>query len=306
MEPGTDAVKPFTNWFEKLVPGERRKAQRQETLPLVAYYWDGASPRAHPVRNISSAGFYLLTEQRWFPGTLVTMTLQRTDTGDSSPGRSIAVQSRVIRSDADGVGLAFVLPTTRSGTEESRRVQSLVMNGAADRKTLDQFLQMLRASKGQALIEYILVLPLLFLLVVNVVNFGGFFFAWITVANAARAGADYAILGGAGSASLDSLPMATAAQVTAMITQDISSLPNQASLAVNICRNNNGTITTLAGSCSSMPSDPEATSFILTSIDVTYTYVPFIPAGFRFPNLNIYATIPPTTIHRRAVMRTII
>jgi len=61
---------------------------------------------------------------------------------------------------------------------------------------------MLQASKGQALIEYILLLPLLFLLIVNLVNFGGFFFAWITVANAARAGADYAILGGAGSASV--------------------------------------------------------------------------------------------------------
>jgi Flp pilus assembly protein TadG len=181
-----------------------------------------------------------------------------------------------------------------------------VMNGAADRKALDRFLQMLRASKGQALIEYILVLPLLFLLIVNAVNFGGFFFAWITVANAARAGADYAILGGAGSASVGSLPMATAAQITSMITQDISSLPNRASLAVNICQNNNGTITTLAGSCTSMPSDPEATSFILTTIDVTYTYVPFISAGFKFPNLNVYATIPPTTIHRRAVMRAII
>jgi hypothetical protein len=27
---------------------------------------------------------------------------------------------------------------------------------------------------------------------------------------------------------------------------------------------------------------------------------------FQFPNLNIYATIPPTTVHRRAVMRSFI
>jgi Flp pilus assembly protein TadG len=145
-------------------------------------------------------------------------------------------------------------------------------------------------------------LPMLFLLIVNVVNFGGFFFAWITVANAARAGADYAILSGA---SVGSPGDATATQITDVITQDISSLPNASSLSVNICRNNNGTITTLAGTCSSVPSDPEPVSYILTTIDVTYTYLPFINV-FQFPNLNIYATIPPTTVHRRAVMRSFI
>jgi hypothetical protein len=36
---------------------------------------------------------------------------------------------------------------------------------------------------------------------------------------------------------------------------------------------------------------------------VTYTFQPLIPAGFNFPGLNIYLTMPPTTIHRRAVMR---
>jgi hypothetical protein len=138
------------------------------------------------------------------------------------------------------------------------------------------------------------------LLIVNVINFGGFFFAWITVSNAARAGADYAILG---FSSVGTLPTPTATQVTTLIQQDISSLPNNASLVVNICENNNGTITTLAGTCTSIPSDPEPTSFVVTSIDVTYTYVPFIGSGFQFPGLGIYATMPPTTVHRRAVMR---
>ncbi len=35
---------------------------------------------------------------------------------------------------------------------------------------------------GQSLVEFALVLPLLFLLIVNAINFGGFFYAWITVA----------------------------------------------------------------------------------------------------------------------------
>ena len=42
---------------------------------------------------------------------------------------------------------------------------------------------------------------------------------------------------------------------------------------------------------------------MLLTVDVTYTYLPLLRAGFKFPNLNIYATLPPTTIHRKAVMR---
>jgi Flp pilus assembly protein TadG len=157
-------------------------------------------------------------------------------------------------------------------------------------------------NRGQAIIEYILLFPMLFILVVNVVNYGGFFFAWITVANAARAGVNYAALGGA---SVGSLGSATASQISTLIAQDISSLPNQASLAVNICRKDSSTVTALSGTCSSIPADAEPSSFVLLSVDVTYTYQPFIPAGFNFPNLKVYATIPPTSIHRRAVMRVI-
>ena len=159
-----------------------------------------------------------------------------------------------------------------------------------------------RGNSGQSLVEYLLLLPLLLLLVVNVVNVGGFFFAWITVANAARAGADYQILGGA---SVGSLTPATGAQIAAVIAQDAKWLPNTASLLVSICQNNNTKITTLAGTCSSVPSDPEPANYVITTTDVTYTYQPFIKAGFQFPNLNVYVTIPPTVVHRRAVMRSI-
>jgi Flp pilus assembly protein TadG len=252
---------------------------------------------AHDIRDISSTGLFLLTEQRWYPGTLVMLSLQRVGVANTDPDRSIMVNAKVIRLGTDGVGLELIMPEKPAPPG----VHNLRANGT-DRKTFHRFLQRLLGDRGQALIEYILMLPLLFLLIVNVVNFGGFFAAWITVANAARAGADYAILSGN---SVGSPGDPTAAQITNMITQDISSLPNASSLSVNICQNNNGVITTLAGTCSSVPSDPEPVSYILTTIDVTYTYLPFINV-FQFPNLNIYATIPPTTVHRRAVMRAII
>src|SRR5882757_8024537 len=85
-------------------------------------------------------------------------------------------------------------------------------------------------NQGQALIEYILVLPLVFVLIVNVVNFGGFFYAFVAVANAARAGADYAILGGATPAS-SHITSLTASDITTLITTDAKSLPNNPSLS---------------------------------------------------------------------------
>jgi Flp pilus assembly protein TadG len=154
-------------------------------------------------------------------------------------------------------------------------------------------------NQGQALIEYILVLPVVFVLIVNVINFGGFFYAFVAVANAARAGADFAVMGGATVASAHLLKTPDASQITNLIKTDLAALPNVASLSVSVCQSG-GTITP-TGACTSL-TDPEAGSYVLTSIDVTYTYQPFIPL-FSFPNLHINATLPPTTIHRGAVMR---
>ncbi|MCU1248004.1 MAG: hypothetical protein JWQ49_1033 [Edaphobacter sp.] len=179
----------------------------------------------------------------------------------------------------------------------------------ASEPNLDRLLQRLLKNQGQALIEYILVLPLVFVLMVNVVNFGGFFYAFVTVANASRAAADYAILGGASVAS-GHIASVSASQVGALITSDIASLPNNPSLSVNVCQSTFDPATSkiavivLSGTCSSIPSDPEPVTYVLTSIDVTYTYKPLIPL-FSFPNLHINATLPNTTIHRRAVMRSI-
>ena len=162
-------------------------------------------------------------------------------------------------------------------------------------------------SDGQALIEFALIVPLLFLFILNVVNFGAFFFAWITVANAARAGAQYAILGGA---TVLSPTPATGAQIASIITTDMSALPNRASLSVRVCTNNNGTLAVLypvGGTCptsgsATIPSDPEPANYVLASIDVTYTYVPLV-AAWDFSRLKIHLTLPATTIHRRSVMR---
>lgn len=156
-----------------------------------------------------------------------------------------------------------------------------------------------RCESGQSLVEFALLLPLIFLLVVNAVNFGAFLYAAITIANAARAGVEYALMGGA-MALAPSTP--TAAQVTTLVTNDVASLPNRASLQVRVCTNRNSVVTCTGTGSGTTPVDPEQPSYVSTAVDVTYTYQPMIPL-WELPGLSIHATLPSTTIHRRAVMR---
>lgn len=147
---------------------------------------------------------------------------------------------------------------------------------------------------GQALVEFAVVIPLMFFLAVNAVNFVGFIFAWITVANAARAGAQYMTMS---TLSPGSPTPATSGQITSLITSDIASLKNNSTLVVATCTN----ATTAANSCTTF-FDPEAPAYTLATVDVTYTYAPLIPL-FKFPGLGITGTLPSGTIHRKAVMR---
>ena len=101
----------FFNW---LWPSERRRAHRKESLalPLAAYYWNGADPKPRQVKNVSPEGMYLLTDERWYPNTMLQMTLVRSDRSQGEPGHSIRLAARVIRSGQDGVGFAFVLKSS--------------------------------------------------------------------------------------------------------------------------------------------------------------------------------------------------
>jgi PilZ domain len=141
-------MKSVASWFTKLSSTDHRKAQRMKAPLLVAYYWDGAAPMAHAVQDISSTGFYLLTGERWLPGTMVTMTLQRTDIVNKNSGTisHLAVMSKVVRLDKNGVGFTFI------PLEE--RPESL--NGRpAGKKALAQFLDQLKVARGHAIIRNI-------------------------------------------------------------------------------------------------------------------------------------------------------
>jgi hypothetical protein len=99
-------------WLNWLLSDERRKSLRRKSLELVAYYWDGAQPVSHEVRDVSPTGFYLFTDHRWYLGTVLAVTLQRTGVGADDPERAISVNAKVVRAGADGVGFEFLVPET--------------------------------------------------------------------------------------------------------------------------------------------------------------------------------------------------
>jgi hypothetical protein len=135
-------MNPVNRWLEWLLSRERRKATRQEAPELVAHYWDGAAPLPHDIRDISATGLYLLTEQRWYPGTVVRLVLQRGGAAETDPDRSITVNATVVRSGSDGVALSLLLPHNRV----TRAMQPLDPT-PANAMTFRRFLQRLPGIK---------------------------------------------------------------------------------------------------------------------------------------------------------------
>lgn len=101
---------PWTRLMGWLIPdlSDRRRAGRHPLPGLVAYHWTGATPQAYHIGNISDTGFFLLTDERPFPGTIIQMTIQRIGSSGEDSADSVAVHARVVRWGPDGVGLELL------------------------------------------------------------------------------------------------------------------------------------------------------------------------------------------------------
>ncbi|HMD76888.1 MAG TPA: hypothetical protein VKG86_05895 [Terracidiphilus sp.] len=143
VEPGTKEFRPPKNWLERWWSPDPRKAPRVSAPGLAAYYWTGTVADARDVKDISSTGLYVVTEERWYPGTLILMTLQRTDDGEKSTEHAISVHSRAVRWGKDGVGLQFVL--RNSEPPDPKKGPPI---NAVSKKELEKFLEQLQRGKG--------------------------------------------------------------------------------------------------------------------------------------------------------------
>jgi hypothetical protein len=149
IEPGMKYIKQPKSWLKRWWSPDPRSAPDlrdapRESLPgLTAYYWTGAAPKAHIIKDISTSGLYVVTEERWYPGTLILMTLQTEVDGLENPEHSISVHSRAIRWGNDGVGLQFIpqdAPAAHSGLNP--------LENGANARELEQFLERLRRGSG--------------------------------------------------------------------------------------------------------------------------------------------------------------
>jgi hypothetical protein len=86
---------------------------------------------------------YVVTEERWYPGTLILMTLQVEGRGEEMVEHSIAVHSRAVRWGSDGVGLQFILQNTPAASMGANPLAHGV-----DKNELDQFIALLRKDRG--------------------------------------------------------------------------------------------------------------------------------------------------------------
>lgn len=99
-----------TDLADKARELNRGRAVRKSPPDLAAYHWSGAYPKQESVRNISSSGVFLETNEHWNPGEVVSLTLQRRGPLEGNLERRVAVQARAVRREDDGMGMIFVLP----------------------------------------------------------------------------------------------------------------------------------------------------------------------------------------------------
>jgi len=183
-----------------------------------------------------------------------------------------------------------------------------------------------KKSRGQSLVETVLLLPLLLILVLNAVNFGYFLLVTLNLTSATRNGIEYAIEGSSTPANTalpgaGTLSQSNAATVSSLIAQELGAF-NNGNLEVQVCSLVVGTTTgsqptttcSTSGSVSgvSLPTpdpDPESATypgFALNRVDVWYQFNTLIPTtAFNL----VVGALPPCqtsgqcTFNRHAEMR---
>jgi hypothetical protein len=126
----------LARWLFPAPSTDRRKTPRKLVDNLTASFWTGGFPTVDTVRDVSLSGLFVITAERWYPGTLLRMTLTIANDIEEAFERSICVCAEVIRWGNDGVGLRFAVDDGRMKGQG----KNLPAEGA-NRRQLDEFLR---------------------------------------------------------------------------------------------------------------------------------------------------------------------
>lgn len=109
---GLDMTTPnkWKSWIQKLGYLEKPRAERRAPSGFSARRRNSSVSIPAAVRDISSTGLHILTEERWPLGELITLTVQVEPLVVDHSEPQIEVQAQVVRHGEGGIGLRFVLP----------------------------------------------------------------------------------------------------------------------------------------------------------------------------------------------------
>jgi Flp pilus assembly protein TadG len=164
---------------------------------------------------------------------------------------------------------------------------------------------------GQGLLETALIVPFLVLLMAFAVDYGYFFIVAANLTSASHNAAEYSIQGfeSPGQIALpDAGPLSDNSSISSLAVGDLSGLIAASTTStVQVCSKGIGVSQQNLTECSSfgptgnsyVPAlDPEAPTFLLNRVDVTYTVHPPIPMTFFS-----HSIIPSLSFHRQVSMR---
>lgn len=98
------------DWLKEPPPRLPRRGVRHPAPQIVVLHPSGTAEKEDPVKDISATGVYLLTDDRWDPGTPVPLTLHTASLEHEDSGHDITLPAKAVRCGQDGVGLSFELP----------------------------------------------------------------------------------------------------------------------------------------------------------------------------------------------------
>jgi len=109
------AKEPLMKRLIRWICPDQRVANRHAIPPLTAWLGMVRSSKEYKVGDVSVAGFYMITEERWIPGTCFPVTLERTD--EAGAGRCLTIRASVVRTGDDGVAFTFLQDATKEDTD---------------------------------------------------------------------------------------------------------------------------------------------------------------------------------------------
>jgi len=89
---------------------EQPRAERWPVTTLTAHYGRDAAATPAGIKDVSSTGIFLITEEQFPIGQQISLKLQKKSEAELSAELEISLQGQVVRQDQDGIGVSFVLP----------------------------------------------------------------------------------------------------------------------------------------------------------------------------------------------------